>query len=147
MVRLAFQVLILLAVSAGLALAANALRAHRLELRTDPARYRYQDVRFITVHDAGLQHEDPMTLFLDTRDVANYERRHVFGAVSFPGDDIETSYKELRDFLAPDMTLVIYSDDLLLSVRTARFLSERGFDAAVLDGGWKAWRDARLPVD
>lgn len=147
MVRLALQVLVLLAVSAGLALAANYWRADRLELHTDPARYRYQDVRFIAVEDAALLQEDAMTLFLDTRERQAYERRHVFGAVSFPGDAIETAYEELRDFLVSDMTLVIYSDDLLVSVRTARFLSERGFDAAVLDGGWNAWRDARLPVE
>ncbi len=65
----------------------------------------------------------------------------------FPADGVEGAYEELRDFLAPEMTLVVYSQDLLLSVRAARFLTERGYDAFVLDGGWNAWRDARQPLE
>jgi rhodanese-related sulfurtransferase len=140
-------VLTLLAVSAGLAFAANLLRSDRLELGTDPGRYRYQDVHFVSVDDAARVRDAPTTLFLDARDGATYERRRIFGAVSLPADGIEAAYADLRDFLAPDMTLIIYSKDLLFSVRVARFLDERGYDTAVLDGGWDAWRDAGLPVE
>ena len=147
MKRLAVQIFVLLAVSAGLAFAANRLRTDRIALQADPTRYRYQDVRFVDLGEAERLHADPTTLFLDARDAESFAQRRVFGAVSFPADDIETAYAELRDFLAPDMPLVVYSKDLLLAVRAARYLQERGYDAAVLDGGWDAWHRARLPVE
>ena len=103
--------------------------------------------RFVDLGEAERLHADPTTLFLDARDAESFAQRRVFGAVSFPADDIETAYAELRDFLAPDMPLVVYSKDLLLAVRAARYLQERGYDAAVLDGGWDAWHRARLPVE
>ena len=148
MVRLVVQALVLLVVSAGLALAANVLRTDRLALHTDPTRYRYGDVRFMTVEDAARIHEeDPTALFLDVRDPGEYERRRIFGAVSFPADALEPAYAELRDFLVADTKLIVYSEDLLFSVRSVRFLAERGYDAVVLDGGWDAWRESHLPVE
>jgi rhodanese-related sulfurtransferase len=33
------------------------------------------------------------------------------------------------------------------SARVARMLKEKGFDAYVIEGGLKAWRKARLPVE
>jgi len=146
--RLAVQALILLGISAGLAFSANVLRTDRLALATDPTRYRYQDIRFIAVDDAARIHEaDPTVLFLDARDPGAYERRRILGAVSFPADALDPAYAELRDFLIADTRLVVYSEDVLLSVRAARFLAARGYDAAVLDGGWDAWGHARLPVE
>lgn len=139
--------LTLLAISAGLALAANFLRSGRLELHADPARYRYRDIRFVSVEDAAQVRDEATTLFLDARDRTAYERGRIFGSVSLPAEATDVAYADLRDFLAPDMKLIVYSKDLLLAVRVARFLSARGFDAAVLDGGWDAWRDARLPVE
>lgn len=139
--------LALVALAAGLAFSANRLRSDRIEFQTDPTRYRYQDIQFISVADAARRAEDPTTLFLDARDLEDYERRRIFGAVPFSADAVQTAYEELRDFLTPDMTLIVYSRDLLLSVRAARFLSERGYQAVVLDGGWDAWRHARHPVE
>ncbi|MFQ5601119.1 MAG: rhodanese-like domain-containing protein [Candidatus Krumholzibacteriia bacterium] len=147
-VRLAFQVVVLVVVSGVAAFVANGLRSGGIEWRGgDPERFRYPGVEFISIEDAAVLHEDLSTLFLDARSPRDFETRHVFAAVSFPADDVEAAYEELRDFLDPQMNLVVYSTETLVAVRAARFLGERGFRASVLDGGWEEWRGRRLPVE
>jgi rhodanese-related sulfurtransferase len=145
--RLTFQVLTLALLSAGLATLSIALRSGGLRLDSDPETFRYRDVEFISIEDASALHDEVTTLFLDARPAREFETRRVFGAVSFPADALDSSYAELRDFLDREMTLVVYSKELPLAVRVSKFLDERGYHAPILEGGWEAWRDGRLPVE
>jgi rhodanese-related sulfurtransferase len=146
--RLVTQIATLLVLSSLLGLSTNALRSQGLDLGgRDPERFRHPDVEFIGAEDAALLLEDIQTLFLDARPPGDFERRRVFGAVSFPADDQEKAYEELRDFLTPEMQLVVYSGNSMRSVRLVRFLAERGFTARVLEGGWDAWQERHLPVE
>lgn len=150
MKRLAAQTLVLLLLSVALGLGANAWRSEGIDWRgSDPERFRHQDVEFLRLPEAAALHESasPMTMFLDARDPADFARGHVFGAVSMPADDVEAAYVELRDFLDPGMTLVVYAGDTMRAVRLAKFLSSRGYAARVLEGGWEAWQERRLPVE
>lgn len=147
MARLAAQVLVLVGVAAALGMVTNALRSEGIHWGGDPERFRHADVEFLGVDAAGPLHSQPTTMFLDARSGAEFAAGHVFGAVSLPADAVDTAYEELRDFLTPDMDLVVYAGDMMSAVRAAKFLNERGLRARVLDGGWEAWRDARLPVE
>ena len=148
MTRLAMQVVVLVAVSVALGMASNALRPQGIDWSgRDPERFRHPDVEFLDVETAASLHAVSTTLFLDARAPEAFAAGHVFGAVSLPADNQETAYEELRDFLGPEMTFVVYSDDSMLAVRVAKFLNARGFKAQVLEGGWEAWQDRRLPVE
>ncbi len=150
MARLAAQTLALLALSVALGLGANAWRSEGIDWRgSDPERFRHQDVEFLRLPEAATLHANasPTTLFLDARDPAEFARRHVFGAVSMPADDVETAYEELRDFLSSDMTLVVYAGDSMRAVRLAKFLNARGYATRVLEGGWEAWQERGLPAE
>lgn len=148
MIRLATQVLVLTVVSVALGMASNALRPQGIDWGgRDPERFRHPDVVFLKVEEAASLHAISTTLFLDARAPEAFAAGRVFGAVSLPADSQETAYDELRDFLTPEMTLVVYSDDSMLAVRVAKFLNARGFEARVLEGGWEAWQDKRLPVE
>lgn len=146
--RLAIQVLVLVVAAAVLAAGTNALRSDGIAWGGhDPERYRYPDVDFLPVEAAAHLHDQVTTLFLDARPSTEFTRRHVAGAVSFPADSVQAKWESLRDFVDPQMTLVVYGDDIVLEVRAAKFLGERGCKAQVLDGGWQAWSAHRLPVE
>ena len=150
MARLIAQTVALLGLSVLLGVGANALRSQGIDWRgNDPERFRHSDVEFLRVPQAATLHESASTkvLFLDARPSADFAQRHVFGAVSMPADGVEAAYEELRDFLDTDMTLVVYAGDSMLAVRVAKFLAARGYAARVLEGGWEAWQERRLPVE
>ena len=148
MARLAAQVLVLVGVAAGLAFLTNVMRSEGIDWAgRDPERFRHADVEFLSVEAAAPLHSVATTLFLDARSTAEFAAGHVFGAVSLPADATDSTYEELRDFLAPDMDLVVYAGDTMSAVRVAKFLNDRGLKARVLEGGWEAWQDERLPVE
>ena len=145
---LSIQVLILVVAAAILGAGANALRSDGIAWGgRNPERYRYPDVDFLPVEAAAKIRDQVTTLFLDARPAAEFAHRHVAGAVSFPADSVQAAWESLRDFVDPQMTLVVYGDDIVLAVRAAKFLGERGCRAQVLDGGWGAWTDHRFPVE
>ena len=146
--RFSIQVLVLLGAAVILGAGTNALRSDGIAWGgRNPERYRYPDVDFLPVEEAAKIHDQVTTLFLDARPAAEFAHRHVAGAVSFPADSVQAAWESLRDFVDPQMTLVVYGDDIVLAVRAAKFLGERGCRAQVLDGGWSAWTDHRYPVE
>lgn len=141
------QILVMAAVAGALAFGSNALRSGLPWSGSAAEEIVHRDVEWIDAAEAGALVHDVSTLFLDARPSATFENRRVQGAVSFPADAAESAYAELRDFLDPSMTVIVYADDANLSVRAARFLKERGLTVRCLSGGWDAWQDARLPTE
>lgn len=123
----------------------NAVRP-TLRWRGDDLDLMRHGVPRVTVDAASRLHHDATTLFLDVRSSSEYEQGHIEGAVEFGGADLQAAYDELRDFLAPEVQLIVYSDEVLGPVRVTEFLLARGHRASVLEGGWAAWKQRRLPV-
>ena len=149
MIRLLLQVVTLLLLSAVLAVASNSLRpgGSLPWAGNQPEALVYRDIDWISVEDAAAVREDLQTIFLDARPVDAFARQRIYGSLSLPADALDLHWAELRDFLAADMTLIVYADDPNLTVRTVEFLVARGLPARGLSGGWDAWRDARLPEE
>ena len=148
MARLAAQAIVLIGVAAALAMLTNSLRSEGIDWGgRDPERFRHPDVEFIGIDPAAALHAASTTLFLDARSSDEFAAGHVFGAASLPADAIDAAFEELRDFLAADMDLVVYATDMMSAVRVTKYLNERGLRARVLEGGWDAWQDERLPVE
>jgi rhodanese-related sulfurtransferase len=126
----------------------NATRSHRLAWRGgDPDLLRYPKVKSITIAEAISLHDQATTLFLDARPKRDFEAEHVRGAVSFSADDLGAAFEELRDFLGADVTLVVYGQETLPAVRAVEFLAQRGHEARVLEGGWRAWKTRGLATE
>ncbi len=135
---------------AGIALLAaaisNAVRP-TLRWRGDDLDLMRHHVPRVTVEQAARAHPEATTLFLDVRAASDYARGHVAGAVEFGGADLQAMYDGLRDFLGPEIQLIVYGDEVLGPVRATEFLAARGHRASVMEGGWRAWTERRLPVE
>lgn len=147
MKRTALQMLVLLAAGAVAAVVSNGVRRSLEWGGSDPILIKHGDVATVSLEDAAAAQADVNTLFLDVRARAEHEASHVLGAVSFPADELEAAYAAVRDFLGPDVKIVLYGDETLPAVRAAEFLAVRGHTARVLDGGWRSWRAKKLPVE
>lgn len=77
-------------------------------------------------------------IVLDFRTRADYDAGHIAGAMSTPLDTLEDRLPELLPYQRS--TLLVYADELDLSVRGARFLVAAGFRNVVrINGGLHGW--------
>lgn len=144
--RTLLQALAMLGIALVAAAISNAVRP-ALRWRGDDLDLMRHQVPRITVEEASRAHAAATTLFLDVRGASAFSRGHVAGAVEFGGADLQAAYDDLRDFLGPEIELIVYGDEILGAVRAAEFLGARGHTAKVLEGGWRGWTTRRLPVE
>jgi 3-mercaptopyruvate sulfurtransferase SseA len=144
--RVLLQAMAMLGIAITAAAISNMIRP-TLRWRGDDLDLMRHKVPRIPLAEAARAQASAATLFLDTRAAADFGRAHVPGAVAFGGADLQVPYDELRDFLAPEMTLIVYGDDVLAAVRAVEFLNARGHTAHVLEGGWSAWTLGRHPIE
>ena len=78
---------------------------------------------------------DSTPLLIDVRDAKEFEKKHVPGALSVPLGDLERASTGFD----PDRPIVTYCNSGIRGRAAARMLGRRGFDAATLEGGLKAW--------
>ena len=146
--RVPLQVLAFLGAALVAGTLLNATRSHRLAWSGgDPDLLRYPKVKSISIAEAAPLHDKATTLFLDARPKRDFEVEHVRGAVSFSADDLAAAFEALRDFLGGDVTLVVYGQETLPAVRAVEFLAQRGHEARVLEGGWRAWKARGLATE
>jgi ArsR family transcriptional regulator len=124
----------------------NAVRG-TLAWRGDDPQLLKHDIDGITANDAARLQSDAKTLFFDVRPAADFAQSRIHGAVSFPAEDLDGAYENLRDFLAPDVQVIVYGEATLPAVRTAEFLKARGHSVRVLEQGLPGWRERGLPLD
>lgn len=144
--RTLLQALAMLGIALAAAAISNAVRP-TLRWRGDDLDLMRHQVPRITVEEAARAHTAATTLFLDVRGTSEFSRGHIAGAVEFGGADLQAAYDGLRDFLGPEIELIVYGDEILGAVRAAEFLGARGHPAKVLEGGWRGWTERRLPVE
>ncbi len=146
MKRLLLQMLALV-VAAGAAGTLSNARRSTLEWSGNDPLLLQKNVERISIDEAARLQDDPRSLFLDVRPRADYERGRIRGALPFSADSFDSAYAEVRDFLGPEIQAVIYGDETLPAIRGAEYLKARGNAVRVLDGGWRAWRERRLPQE
>jgi 3-mercaptopyruvate sulfurtransferase SseA len=140
--------LILLAAAFAVGFGSNAVRGTLDPSGNDPQLLKHENLQRIALDEAATRIDDSRTLFLDVRARAEYDAGRIRGAVSFSSDDFDAAYTELRDFLSPDVQIVLYGDATLPAVRAAEFLVARGHQGVrVLDGGWRGWQERGWPVE
>jgi rhodanese-related sulfurtransferase len=144
--RILLQMLALVAAACVAGTVSNTLRSS-LEWRGNDPLLLQKNVERVGVEDAARLQDDPACLFLDVRPRAEYARGRIRGALSFAADSLDASYAELRDFLGPEIQVLVYGDATLPAVRGAEYLKARGHKVRVLEGGWPAWQSKHLPQE
>lgn len=146
MKRILVQMLALVAAACVAGAISNGVRSTLAWRGNDPLLLQ-KNVDRIGVGAAAALQDDPRCLFLDARSRAEYDRGRIRGALSFSADSLDAAYAEVRDFLGPEIQLVIYGEETLPAVLGAEYLATRGHAVRVLEGGWRAWRERALPQD
>lgn len=148
MKRLFLQMLVIVVAALTSGFVSNAVRSKLAWRGNDPELLKRQEIGRVSLDEAAQHTEDAHTFFLDVRPRAEFDASHIRGAQSFSADDFTAAYAEIRDFLGPDVQVIVYGESTLPAVRAAEFLQARGHTAVrVLDGGWRMWQDRALPVD
>jgi NADPH-dependent 2,4-dienoyl-CoA reductase/sulfur reductase-like enzyme/rhodanese-related sulfurtransferase len=84
-------------------------------------------------HELSAALDDGATL-VDVRTPAEYEQGHIPGAVNIPVDDLRTHLSEL-----PEAPIVVHCQVGQRGHTATRLLTQLGYDAANLDGGYRTW--------
>jgi rhodanese-related sulfurtransferase len=160
----AFAAVLIVFVGAGLGLGVNALRADGLALDgrgvtgagspgeptgTCTANASTARAPEISQAEARALHGQERVTFVDARSAADYRAGHVQGALSLPYDVAAQAAGKSSLPVPPDHRIVVYCDyfDCQLSEQLAQLLSQSGCERVrVLQGGFPAWRDGKLPV-
>jgi rhodanese-related sulfurtransferase len=95
------------------------------------------------------------TLLLDIRELAEYERGHIPGAVLLPRGLLEFEIHGLverhgtnREFAPEDQPIVLYCGTGGRSALAAETMARLGYrNVRSMSGGLAAWTEAKLPVD
>ena len=106
----------------------------------------YPHIERVTVAEAKRVFDQGDAIFVDVRDLEEFEQAHIAGAKSIPVYDIASRTGELE----PEDWIITYWTWLAeeSSARAAEILLENGFrNATPLRGGLLAWYNAGYPVD
>jgi rhodanese-related sulfurtransferase len=152
--RAAWQVPVLVALSAAVALAVNALRADRLPLvgdfsvaaRMTTATGERMDIPLEEAEKLFFTHA---AVFVDARSVEDYAHGHIQGARSLPWHEVDINFIGVTQDLDLETPIITYCDGETceLSHDLAFFLRDAGFkNSRVLVNGWKLWQQSGLPV-
>lgn len=153
--RAAWQVPVLVVLSASVALAVNALRADRLPLVSDfsvAARMTTAtgERMDISLEEAEKLFSSQTAVFLDARSSDDYLKGRIHGARSLPWQEVDSYFIGATQDLDFEARIVTYCDGETceLSHNLAMFLRDAGFvNSRVLVNGWSVWQQAGLPVE
>lgn len=145
------QALLILLVSAVVAVAANAVRTDGLPLfggggaRTgDPA------TGEISLADAAMLFAAGRAVFLDARSAFEYDLGHIKGALSLPVEDYWHAFDRYKPRFGEGLTVITYCDGerCPLGHELAERLRAEGIaEVYELKNGWSLWKAQGLPTE
>jgi len=112
----------------------------------EAARYFANKMAFTTgpVELSSAQKGGADFVLIDVREQSDFQREHIPGAISLPKDGWET-----LDGLQKDKLNVFYcySHVCHLAARACVFFAEKGYPVMELEGGFKVWKENKLPTE
>lgn len=141
------QAAILLAVTLVLGAVANLMRPRPIPWDSATA---FKVMPHMQVFEAFKVLSAGDSLFIDARPEDFYQQGRILNAVSLPFKASEDEIRALLPDPHPWRLLVIYCEDAFCDAADAlgRRLDRMGYDRiVVLEGGWRAWNQARLPTE
>ena len=83
-------------------------------------------------------------VIVDVRSYEAYLTGHIVNSVSLPLNEIKDKIKKIEKFKSQPIVVVCGTG--VEASRAATLLTQQGFQAQVLAGGIRAWRDAEMPL-
>lgn len=121
-----------------------------VELR-QKAKQLYPGITFINLVSAKKLYDDKIALFLDARTAPEYQREHIYGAISLPIRALVLGDIELDKVLpAKGALLITYCDggECDIGLELAKELSTHGYNNIfVLGEGYPGWEAAGYPME
>ena len=142
------QSVVIIAGSAVLALAVNAVSPHRIPLMTPPKPV-LQASEVVTLVEARPLWETGVGMFLDARSPADYAAGHIPNAISLPAEAFDQTYPRVAPMLTPDTAIVVYCSGLECDLSHEVMAKLRPFgykNVRLLVDGWGIWGKAKLPT-
>ena len=93
---------------------------------------------------------NPDTVFVDSRNKADYLKSHVKGSIFLAPDEVEERFPSVEPLLPQDSRIVLYcyGPECDMAERVAAFLAQMGYkNLAVMSVGFPAWQKAGYPVE
>jgi rhodanese-related sulfurtransferase len=151
----AWQLPVLVVLSAAVALAVNALRVDRLPLVGDFSVAARMTTATGERMDIALEEAEKLfitqaAVFIDARSLDDYVKGRIQGARSLPWQEVDSNFIGATQDLDLETRIVTYCDGETceLSHDLALFLRDAGFtNSRVLVNGWTVWQQAGLPVE
>ncbi len=93
--------------------------------------------------------DDPLVVFVDTRDDKDYLKGHVRGAVSLSSDDKEQKFPGIEPLMPQGSKLILYcyGPDCDMAEHIASFLIDFGYsDIMIMNDGFPGWEQNGFPT-
>lgn len=94
-------------------------------------------VQIIAAWDTWKLIKEKQAKLIDLRPKEEYEKNHIFGAVSMPYEDEFEMYKELDE----TQTLLLYCERGNTSLFVGKYLGECGYCVYTISGGFQAYKN------
>ncbi|MBF0227274.1 MAG: rhodanese-like domain-containing protein [Desulfobacterales bacterium] len=150
-----WQVPVISILSIIIALTCNFVRSERLPLIGEwSVEARFSDNKgeslVISLNDARKLFEENACVFVDARNVSDYENGHIKNAINVPWHNVEDYFSKFIEKVELDKLLITYCDgeNCDLSHELALFLIDAGYkNVKILINGWTVWSENKLPVE
>jgi len=107
-------------------------------------------VRLVDEKEAARFLNDPDTIFVDTRNEADYRKRHLKSALFLPEENVEERFLTVQALMPEDSRYILYcyGPDCDMAEKVAEFLVKNGYkNMMIMAAGFSAWEKAGYPVE
>jgi len=109
-----------------------------------------QKLSIISAEDASKLINDPLNIFIDTREEKDYMKGHVAGAFSLPPEEKEIRFPSVEPMITNEARLIVYcyGPECDMAEKVAAFLIDLGYpNLAIMHEGYIEWEKKGFPVE
>ncbi|MBM4286256.1 MAG: rhodanese-like domain-containing protein [Deltaproteobacteria bacterium] len=125
------------------------LRSHLEKARQERREVRFQGVKTVTLDQAHDFWQQGQTLFLDARELDEYQEQHVTGALHFPPKLLDQPGAAVLEGVPKERRILVYcgQENCDVALKVAKKLQDQGFtNVYAFLGGFRAWDEAGHPT-
>lgn len=146
------EVTVIVTVSACIGLLFNFFWINRIPI-VAPSKseiYAQKDIPTLTLEETKQILDQGGVILLDARDAAEYEKRHIKGALNLPVRLFELYYPKMKKRLPRDAEIIVYCEGIECgaSLHLSQELMRLKYESIrVFLGGWVEWNKAGYPAE
>lgn len=109
-----------------------------------------QKIPFVTIEEAENLINDPLAVFIDTREEKDYMLGHVSGALFLSPEEKENRFPGIEPLITPNMKLILYcyGPECDMAEKVSAFLINFGYtNIVIMNEGYAAWEKKGLATE